>query len=414
MTIATGVDKKVVIAQQSALGTIAAVDAATAAYIRRVTSNINLKKETYESNEIRTDQQVADFRHGARSVEGSISGELSPGSYEMPIESVLRKDWVAGVSDAANSKVAAANTATATGTFTRDDAAGSWLGDGFKVGDVVRCTGFDPGVANNSHNFMITSLTVTVMTVYGLDGVGPVAETKGSAITTAVTGKKTYVPTTGHTNTYFTIEANHSVIDVSKVFTDCKFNNMAVKLPASGMATIDFGVMGLDGADYAGASAPYFTDPTALGTEGILAAVNGVLVVNGAAVALLTSLDFTVDGSVSLADAAVGSNARSDVMDGRVKVSGNMSVYLTDVTYFNYFKDETEIAILSAFTDSNDADAEFLAFSLTRVKIGSSDDDDGEKGLTQSMSFTALLDTAGGTGEDTENTTISIQDSTLT
>lgn len=411
-TIAQGVDKKVVIAEQTALGTIAAVDAASAAYIRRVTSNIELKKETYESSEIRTDQQVADMRHGVRSVEGTISGELSPGAYEMLMESVLRKDWTAGVSDAANTGVAAANTATATGTFTRDDVDGSWITDGFKVGDVVRCTGFTES-NNNSHNFLITALTATVMTVYGLDGVGPTTEAKGDSVTTSVVGKKSYVPTTGHTNTYFTIEHNYSDIGISKVFTDCKFSNMTVKLPPTGMATIDFGVKGLDADDYTGASAPYFTGPAALGTEGILAAVNGVIVIQGSAVAIITGLDFTVDGSVILADACVGANTRSDVMDGRVKVSGNLSAYLIDETFFNYFEDETEIAILCAFTESNDADADFIGFSMNRVKIGSNSDDDGEKGLIQSMSFTALLDTAGGSGQDTEETTISIQDSSL-
>jgi hypothetical protein len=46
--------------------------------LRRVSSSLNLVKDSYQSEEIRTDRQITDFRHGLRRVEGSISGELSP------------------------------------------------------------------------------------------------------------------------------------------------------------------------------------------------------------------------------------------------------------------------------------------------------------------------------------------------
>ena len=49
--------------------------------LRRVSSSFNLTKETYQSEEIRTDYQLSDFRHGVRSVEGNVSGELSAGTY---------------------------------------------------------------------------------------------------------------------------------------------------------------------------------------------------------------------------------------------------------------------------------------------------------------------------------------------
>ncbi len=91
MTIATGVAKKLVYKKQSALGTIAS--ASGAQYLRRVTSNVDLKKATYQSAEIRSDYQRADFRHGIRTVDGTISGELSPGSYADFIGSAVRQAW---------------------------------------------------------------------------------------------------------------------------------------------------------------------------------------------------------------------------------------------------------------------------------------------------------------------------------
>jgi hypothetical protein len=77
MAYATGVAKQLTYKAESTWGTVPAASGAQA--LRRVTSNLALKKQTYQSNEIRPDYQVSDMRHGVRSVEGSISGELSPG-----------------------------------------------------------------------------------------------------------------------------------------------------------------------------------------------------------------------------------------------------------------------------------------------------------------------------------------------
>jgi hypothetical protein len=333
---------------------------------------------------------------------------------------ILRKAWAAGVEmdvDATDN-VAAANTATATGTFTRDDVAGSWLVDGFKIGDVVRFTSWDsPATANNDHNFLITALTDTVMTVIGLNGIGPVTRVKGDSVTCEVVGKKVWTPITGHTEDWFSIEHNYSDVDLSEVFWDLKVNTMAIKLPATGLATIDFGFMGLNHTNKAAGDSPYFSAVLAAATSGVLAAVNGALYVQGTKIALITGMDFDVAGNLS-SEAVVGSNVKPDLFDGRVMVKGNMSVFFEDATFRDYFENETEISISAAFTDSNDADADFLSFTMGRVKVGGASKDDGEKGIIQTMPFTALFDTGaladtGATANSRLATTLSIQDSTL-
>ena len=47
-------------------------------------------------------------------------------------------------------------------------------------------------------------------------------------------------------------------------------------------------------------------------------------------------------------------------------------------------------------------------FSIPRVKFGSADKDDGEKGIVQTLSFTALYN---GSGTNSDVTTFAIQDS---
>ena len=413
--MASGIEKKVVLAPQAIKGTCPAANLTTAQYLRRVTSSLNVTKETYQSNEMRADRQISDFRHGVQSVEGSISGELSPGTYPKLMAAILRKNFVAGVASTSNITIAAATTTGAAGTFTRGT--GSWITDGFKVGDVVRFAGFlSPATSNNSHNFLITALTATVMTGIMLDGVAVVTKTAGDPIVTTVVGKKTWTPQSGHTEDWFAIEHDYSDVDLSEVFYDLKVNSMAVKLPATGISTIEFGLMGLNYANKAAVDSPYFTSVLAASTSGVLAAVNGALYVQGTKIALLTGLDFDVAANLS-SEPVVGSNVKPDIFDGRVAVKGNMTVFFEDATFRDYFLNETEVSINCVFTDKNDKAANFLAFTMPRVKVGGASKDDGEKGLVQTMPFVALFNPNGDDGTtctvNTLATTLSVQDSSL-
>jgi len=418
MATASGIAKKLVVCVQSAQGTIAPAATATAQYLRRVTSDLNLTKETYQSNEIRSDFQDADMRHGVQSVDGTISGELSPGTYKMFQESILRKDFTAVAALSAVTDCAAAVTSDPAGTFTSPTA--GFLTNGIKIGDVVRCTGWTTtAVNNNTHNFMVTNVTATVLTVTPLDGSGNplVAKIAGDSVIFTVVGKRSYVPETGHTEKWYSIEHYFSDVDLSEVFWDCKVNTASFKLPASGMATSDYSIMGLNNTDFTTGTSPYFTSVVASSTTGTLAAVNGILLVEGTPVALLTAIDFDIAAGLS-SEPVVGSNVKPALFNGKVVVKGNMSVFFTDATFKNYFKNETEVSIACAFTTSNLPAADFMAFSMPRVKVGGSSKDDGEKGIIQTMPFVALLNTTGGaetggTATSKLKTTMCIQDSTL-
>lgn len=105
--------------------------------LRRVTADFNLEKETYESNEIRTDRQTADFRHGVRSAAGNLSGELSPKTYLDFMAAVVARDFSAVTALSGLSVTIAASG----DLYTITRSAGSFIADGIKVGNVVRLTG---------------------------------------------------------------------------------------------------------------------------------------------------------------------------------------------------------------------------------------------------------------------------------
>jgi hypothetical protein len=274
----------------------------------------------------------------------------------------------------------------------------------------VRCTGWlTTATANNSHNFMITALTATVMTVSPLDGVALVAKAAGDSVTITAAGKKAQVPTSGHVRDYYTIEHWYSDVLLSEQFKGCVIDGMSVKLPATGMATIDFPIKGID-MDTS-ASTEFFTSPTAASSGAVLAAVNGAVYVAGTKVGYITGMDFNVNGQHSTPDGIVGSNVAPDIFPGMITVDGTMSVLFTDATMRDYFIAESEVSIAAAFVGGNTPAADFIAFAMPRVKLGSAEKDDGEKGLTMTVKFTALENTAGGTGTATANSVITIMDS---
>ena len=399
MPISKGTAKQVGYKKETTWGVLAGNTSGK--LLRRVTASFNLAKEAYESGEIRTDRQVSDFRHGVRSAEGSLNGELSAASYADFMGSVVGKDFAAVTLGSAVS-----STVTVSGTtYTIVRSTGSWITDGVKVGMVVRAAGLTT-VADNARNLLVASITATNLVVVPLNGVALTAQGTGTSVTITAPGKQTFVPATGHTDDSYTVEEFYSDIAQSEVYTGMKVNNIAVQLPATGLSTVDIGFAGKDLAQ--NGTSQYFTSPTAQGSTGIFAAVNGVMLVNGAAVALVTSADFAIERATENAN-VVGSNSVADIFTGRIRVTGNLSVYFQDAAFRDYFDDETPVSIVLTMTADSSATANFIAFTLPKVKLGSFSKDDGELGIVASSSFQALLNDVTTAGLPA--TTIQIQDS---
>ena len=245
-------------------------------------------------------------------------------------------------------------------------------------------------------------------------GAGPAggsAPTSTSA-TITVPGKRVWIPQTGHLDQSFAVEHHYADLDQSELFLGCKPVKIAVGLPATGLVTFDMDVAGQDMSTVSGASAPYYTSPTAATTTGLMAAVNGVLRIGGSAVVNITGLSLEISCGYS-GDAVAGSNVVPFQFAGRVLVSGQLTAYFSDVTLRDAFKDETAVDLIGVFSTGNEANANFVSFVLPRVKLGGSSKNDGEGGLVQTIPFRALLNGDGGSGTATEKTTILIQDSAV-
>jgi hypothetical protein len=398
---ATGVFKQVAYKREVTFGTIPVASAAQ--LLRRVQFTVDLSKDTYQSNEIRPDLQISDYRHGVRRVKGSLQGELSPGTYADFFAIAMKRDFTAGVAISA-----ASITIAGTGpTYTLTRAAGSYLTDGFKIGDVIRLSVGTFNAANITKNLWITALTATVATVMVLNASALVAEGPITSATVTVFGKKTYIPTTGHTDLSMSMEPWFNDISQSEVYSGVKVDKIALNLPPTGMATAQMDLMG---QNITTAAVRYFTSPTAITTTGVLAAVNGLLMVNGVAYAIVTGLSINIDPGFTDAP-VVGSNIVPTLFPGPVMVTGQFTAYFVDNILRDLFVNETESSLQVCLSADNTAASNFIAFTLPRIKLGGQQKSDGTGGIIQTFPFTALINNNGGAGTTGEQTTVVCQDS---
>jgi hypothetical protein len=403
--VASGIRKQTTFKKQSALGTPAI--GAGGQILRRETSVFSLNKANFESTEIVSHQQSTGTRHGMQSPTGKIAGLLSPGTYKLLMATALRKDFVAGSTTGALTNVTAAVTTGASGTFTR--AAGSFLTDGFKIGDIVTWTGWTTtGVPNNSHNFQITALTATVMTGTMIDGVAVGAKASGDSVTATVKGKKTIAPLTGHTNDYFTFEEWYPDVAQSELFTDCKLGQMTFDLPANGNSKVTFDLMALARTQ---ATAQQFTSPAVETTTGIISSVTGDLIVGGVAQAAVTGLQLTIAEGAANVGPVIGSVFAPDITVGWIKVTGSFTAYFQDNVLPTAHLNETLLALNMACSVDNTPNSDVVGLVISQLKLTSDAPDDGPKAILRTYSFVGQLNAAGGAALATDQTILSIQDS---
>lgn len=404
MPIAQGINKTIAYKKQTALGTTATGSGGQ--LIRRETATFNQTKDTYENNEIVSHQQSTGATHGIARSAGTINGLLSGSSYSALMGSLLRKDFVATTALTGLSLTIAASGSN----YTITRATGDFLTGGIKIGDVIQITAGSVNANNLNKNLVVVGVTATVLTVNVLNsGATMTAEGPIASCTITVPGKKAWVPTTGHTNDYYTFEEWYSDAVRSHVYPDLQIGMLDVAVPATGNVTAAFGLVGLGAKTESGTQS--LTSPTAATSTNVMSSVAGAVYVGGVRYTNITSFSLKIDGQVNPGEAVVGSNTVGDVYRGRVKVSGSFSfVYDADTLGAN-FLDETATSLIAVLADARTAAANTVAFVLPRVKFFSNDADDGEKQIVRTINFTAEINGSGGASLASHQTIVSIQDS---
>jgi hypothetical protein len=371
--------------------------------LRRVSSTLNLAKATYTSAEIRADRQIVDYRHGARQVQGDIAGELSPATYFDFFEAVHRDTRSAGVTlTEADLTSVAASASGSTFTF----AGGDPVSEGLRAGDVMRFSSMAVA-ANNDRNFTIVSFSGTSNRVVHVIP-APTDQTADTGFSLARPGYATEVPSSGHISRKFGIEIAHQDLDISRLFTECRLTKYALSLPATGLGTVTFSVMGRGMRTLSGGTSPYFVSPATETTTGIVASVNGALLLNGVSVGVVTGVTLTMDMPAEAAS-VVGQNFGAEIFLGRNNLTGQITAYLEDTTFIDGFLDETEFELLLQLDTTSGEATPTITLYLPRIKLGGADVAlTGEAGQVITANFQALKYVGSTPGKPT--TTIRIVD----
>lgn len=395
-TFVSGVQKLVVFAPESTYGVLPAAN--TGVSKRRVKFELDLKRDTYSSAEINSTAQTSDMRSGQNKFEGTLSGELSPKSYAVEFASLLRGTWATGTA-----YTATVISAQSAGTFTTT---GSWITQGFKVGDLVKTTGFT-NAANNS-TWTIVALTATVMTVdAGSLGNSIVTEVAGASVTVQLSGKKLIIPldAASRTDASFSAEQYYSTLGISERYSGLKISSAKIDAKPAAITTVEFGMMG---QSVVTSTSQYFTSPTAAATTGVVAGAAGALYLDGTKIATVTSLNAEITGNLETG-AVLGTRNVANVFLGRVTAKGEFSAYFTDSILYTKFVNE-EALTLTFRQDGNSGESFVITFP--KIKLTSTTKDDKEVGgIIQTVGFTALLN--DGTNTSLDQSTVVLVDSTL-
>lgn len=219
---------------------------------RRRSTTIGLTKETYDSEEVRSDRMVSDSRHGVRRSSGDVVTEISPGGHSDFYEALLGGVW---------STVATVNVATGQSPVTITDmedgtvkfAGPNFTSSAFLIGDTLTFAS-TTDAALDGKVFTLVAIDGSnngIMMPWGGFLAAATLPLTTAAGTLGLSGKRVAM---GNIARSFTFERAFSDIGKFGVFTGERVNTVAVDLPATGIATATFGFVGKDARPLANTS----------------------------------------------------------------------------------------------------------------------------------------------------------------
>lgn len=339
-------------------GTAAAAGAG-ALQLRLVDSpGLGLARTPITSNERRGDLVRNLGRLGSKGVGGSYNAEVTIGGYtDMLLEAIMRGTW----SNALAVALAATDGTTTASTIVR--ATGSWITDGYRVGDIVTITG-DATAANNNIRLRVVGITDTTITVAGT----PLTANATARAFTVTRLKKVINPASPVRYSH-TIEQYLKDLDQSELYLGCRLTQVALQFRPNAIATVAYTFVGMDRSILTQAQSPYYTAPSV--TVGVpLIVDDGAVRFNGVDVTKFTSMDLNLAIGNST-QPVIGSFVTPDVYDGILAVTGTIAGIRQDMTRLSLFEAEDEFEVSLLMTEPGTAPLPALGLYMPRVKLTS-------------------------------------------
>lgn len=184
----------------------------------------------------------------------------------------------------------------------------------------------------------------------------------------------------------FTFERAFLNIGAFARFGGCAIKTLNLSIKPNAMVTGTFGIVGMSGVYETTA---LDESPTASQTNPPLDAFSGGLKEAGTTIAVVTGIDLTLDNGTE-PHSVVGQKQAAFLSQGRSKLTGSATVFFTDLTLLNKFRNETETSLEITVGSGS---AKSYKILIPRLKFSGGDNPTQNEGpQTLTMPFQALRD----------------------
>ncbi|MEJ0047089.1 MAG: phage tail tube protein [Rhodospirillales bacterium] len=410
MAYAKGVNKVLAFGVEPSYGAPSVV---AGQLLRRTSSTFTLNAPLIPSAEILSSQQMRDARQGPRSVSGTLSGQVSAGTYSALMAALLRGGFAAVPNSGSLADLLLNTTGGMLPPFTWNinSASSNFITNGIKAGDFVKFSLLPtPYTGDNGVPLQVQSIVSGGASLRVFGGLGspvlstfPASAQTGKVISAA---KKLIAPSTGQLFPSFTFEEWYSDVGLSDLYLGCVPTQMQIQMPARGYATMSMSFLGQNMQPEA--NAQFFTGASPYTTTGSMMMVGGSVQYNGAQVTYFSSANLSVSSPVQ-ADPMIGTNVAPAVFNGTLGCSGSFTALTSSTdTLTNDFMVENEVSLSFILAELNSPTANFISFWLPRVKLGAAAKQDSQTAISRSFTFQAL---EAVTTANCDDTTLAIYDS---
>ena len=352
--------------------------------LRNTGCTLALSKDTFMSEELRPDRQIADYRHGNKQVGGAISFELSYGTFDKLLKAALQSEaWAAK-----DGTPLEADTISASST----DNSFNDSADGFtyEVGDFIDVDGFTTP-ANNGR-FQIISATASKIIVAN-------AEQKGSNLTTEAAGDDVTIDLPaevikcGTTRKSLSIMRHFADLEAADepfhLFKGVELNNFEMTVQPGGIVKASMTALGKSFS--LGQTAPASTTYNDATTTRVFDSFSGKVFEGNTLLSICTELKFTLENGMK-AEYVIGSDETERPSNGKSNLNGSATMFFRNSTMLRKFIDETPSSLIFTLKDKA---GNIYIFRFPNICYnGGQPDTSGEGPITLAMPFQALLDEA--------------------
>jgi len=377
---ADGSQTYIAYAEEATFGTIPA----DLTLLRTTGNTLDLAKNTFLSDELKSGRELMELRHGNLAPAGDISCELIHGEWDTLLQGAMGSAWSAAVTTGAVDTIAFVDSNPDTITDTDN----GFVDAGFKAGMKITVA-VDGGHANDG-NYTIATVAAGTLTLVATDSVTALAAGTDTTISASILQQGT---------SFYSYAFEKGFVDIAEYFqyTGLVVNSFTLNLNPESMITYSFGFLG-KGATLA--QAPKDAGLSAANTTSPYDTYSANFEEAGTAITHLSSLTLNINNGIT-PNYALGDDEVIEMSFGRSNVSGSFTAFFKNDTLWDKFNAETESTLQINLLGPDSGDE--YAFTIHRIKYTAASEpvsDDGA--IIQTFDFQSLYKT-----DNSSNITIS-------